>query len=301
MSYANYGPRTDVHPTRHGPRKTTQNKWVVLHTSEGGELTNSAEALSAFMRTPATKSNVASYNCVFDTNQVLLAVPYDVVPYAAGGGNAQGIHGCFPGRANQTRAQWLDETSFAMIEQAALWILDVCDRYDIPPRRITWQQVKNGEMGICDHYDITRAFKKSTHTDVGVDFPWDVLFDEIDAALYPSEPDQPSQPTQPTTPIDPQKDNDMIGLDLGNPPGGSAPADSWWTRMTYTGDSICHVRSPFDQLQVKAKINIVPIKETELSAMLDTVMTIGPSPFHEGGQAPNSALHTKWEQARGRT
>jgi len=293
LSYATYGPRTVVHETRHGPRKTTVNRLIVLHTSEGGELTNSAEALSRFMETPATKSNVASYNAVFDTNQVLLAVPYDVVPYAAGGGNAFGIHGCFPGRANQTRAQWLDETSFAMIEQAALWILDVCDRYDIPPRRISWQQVKNGETGICDHYDITRAFKKSTHTDVGVDFPWDVLFDEIDAALYPpTKPDE--KPTTPT--IDPQKDKDMIALDLGVP-----MQDSWWTRMTYCGDTLTHVVSPADQLQERAKINVTPIKEPELQALLKTVQTIGPSPFHEGGQAPNSVLHVAWEQARGRT
>jgi len=293
LSYATYGPRTNVHPTRHGTRKTTQNKLIVLHTSEGGEMPSSAEALSRFMETPRTATNLASYNAVFDTNQVLLAVPYDVVPYAAGGGNAQGIHGCFPGRANQTREQWLDDTSFAMIEQAALWILDVCDRYDIPPRRITWQQVQAGESGICDHYDITRAFKKSTHTDVGVGFPWDVLFDEIDNALYPAVPDQP-EPDRPT--INPQKDNDMIGLDLGEP-----GVDTWWTRMTYCGDTLTHVVSPADQLQERAKVQITPIKETELMALLATVQTIGPSPFHEGGQAPNSALHTKWEQARGRT
>ena len=226
MSYATYGSRTPVHATRHGPMKTTVNKWVVLHTSEGGETTGSAEALSIFMTQPATKNNLASYNAVFDTDKVIPAVSYHVVPYAAGGGNAQGIHGCFPGRANQTRDQWLDDNSFAMIEQAALWILDVCQEFDIPPRRITWQQVKAGEKGICDHYDITQAFHKSTHTDVGIGFPWDVLFDEIDLALYPPQPPtEPDQPTTPTTPIDPDKDNDMIGLDLGTP-----GTDTWWTR-----------------------------------------------------------------------
>ena len=300
MSYATYGPRTVVHETRYGPRKTTVNKWIVLHTSEGGELTNSAEALSRFMESPGHEVQRGLVQRRLRHQSVLLAVPYDVVPYAAGGGNAQGIHGCFPGRANQTRAQWLDDTSFAMIEQAALWILDVCDRYDIPPRRITWQQVKNGETGICDHYDITRAFKKSTHTDVGVDFPWDVLFDEIDAALYPSEPDQPTQPTTPTTPIDPQKDNDMIGLDLGNPPGGSAPADSWWTRMTYT------VTASATSFAVRPASG--ESQDQHCSDQRDGTVgnarhgeTIGPSPFHEGGQAPNSALHIEWEQARGRT
>jgi len=296
MKYAIYGPRTNVHSTRHGPTKTTKNIYIVLHTSEGGETTASAEALSRFMETPRSGTNLASYNCVFDTDRVLPAVPYNVVPYAAGGGNAVGVHGCFPGRAGQTREQWLDDTSFAMIGQAARWILDVSDELGIPVRRITWQQVHAGESGICDHYDISRAFKKSNHTDVGPGFPWDVLFDEIKEIRVehlPPVPDQP-EPDRPT--INPQKDNDMIGLDLGTP-----GVDTWWTRMTYCGDTLTHVVSPADQLQERAKVQITPIKETELVALLETVQTIGDSPFYDGGQAPNPNLHAAWEAARGRT
>jgi hypothetical protein len=198
LSYATYGPRTPVHATRHGPTKTTKNLWIVLHTSEGGESTGSAEALSIFMTQPATKSNVASYNDVFDTDRVIPAVPYNVVPYAAGGGNAQGIHGCFPGRANQTREQWLDSISRPMIKQAAAWIVDVSIEFKIPLRHITWQQVKAYESGICDHFAITGAFKKTTHTDVGPGFPWDVLFADIDALIVkPTTP--PTQPYPPGT------------------------------------------------------------------------------------------------------
>jgi hypothetical protein len=292
VTYAKYGPRTNVHPTRHGVHKTTRNALAVLHTSEGGELTSSAEALSRFMETPRSGTNLASYNVVFDTDQVIPAVPYDVVPYAAGGGNAIGVHGCFPGRAGQTREQWLDDISFDMIGQAARWLLDVHEELGIPLVRITWQQVQNGASGICDHFDISRAFKKSNHTDVGAGFPWDVLFDEIYEISNESKPDE--KPTTPT--IDPKKDKDMIALDLGVP-----MQDSWWTRMTYCGDTLTHVVSPADQLQERAKIEVTPIKEPELQALLKTVQTVGPSPFYEGGQAPNSALHVAWEQARGRT
>ncbi len=293
MTYAKYGPRTNVHSSRHGPVKNTKNILIVLHTSEGGEQTFSAEALSRFMETPRSGTNLASYNVVFDTDQVIPAVPYNVVPYAAGGGNSVGVHGCFPGRAGQTREDWLDDTSFAMIRQAALWILDVHAELGIPIKRLTWQEVKAGASGVCDHYDITRAFKKTDHTDVGPGFPWDVLFEEIGAVQPPSKPDKP---TKPTTPIDPEKDKDMIGLDLGEP-----GVDTWWTRMTWTGAQLCHTVSPADKVQENAKITIAPITEKELSAMLDTQQTIGASPFHEGGQAPNAALHAKWEAARGRT
>jgi len=87
----------------------------------------------------------------------------------------------------------------------------------------------------------------------------------------------------------------MLALDLGEP-----GVDPWWTRMTYTGDSICHVRSPFDQVQERGKVTTVSVSEEELSAMLKTVTTVGDSPFGPG-QAPNSELNRLWEEARGRT
>lgn len=196
MTFATYGPRTNVHPTRHGGKKTTTTLWIVLHTSEGGEADWSAEALSAFMTTPATATNLASYNDVFDHERVLPAVPHNVIPYAAGGGNALGIHGCFPGLARQTRAEWLDANSLAQIKTAARWIIDVAIEFDIPLIRISWEQVKAGQSGICDHYDISRAFKKSDHTDVGPGFPWDVLFAEI-VRLVDNKPLPPLPPGPP--------------------------------------------------------------------------------------------------------
>lgn len=188
MTFAKYGPRTNVHDTRYGAVKSAgPNLWAILHTSEGGELTNSAEALSSFMTTPATATNVASYHAVFDTDRVLPAVPYDTVAYSAAGGNAQGVHGCFPGKAGQTRTQWLDTNSRAMIRQAAAWLCDVSVQLNIPLAIITPAQMVAKARGIGDHYTVTQAFRKTNHTDVGAGFPWDVLFADIDALtqLYP--------------------------------------------------------------------------------------------------------------------
>ena len=102
--------------------------------------------------------------------------------------------------------------------------------------------------------------------------------------------------TPPTPTPKPKKDVDMLALDFGEP-----GVDSWWTRMTWTGSQLCHTVSPADQFMTRAQVPAEPIEEAELSAMLDTVQTIGDSPFYEGGQAPNSALHIKWQQAQGRT
>jgi hypothetical protein len=201
MTFAKYAPRVRVHDTRHGPIKTSgPNLWIVIHTSEGAELTGSAEQLGLFMGTPATKTNVASYQEVFDTDQVIPAVPHNVVSYAAAGGNAQGIHGCFPGKAGQTREQWLDLNSRAMIRQCAAWCIDVSREQNIPLTRIYSGDLIAGRRGICDHHQVSLAFKRSTHTDVGPGFPWDVLFSDIEELLTPPKP-IPAPAPIPTDPI----------------------------------------------------------------------------------------------------
>jgi hypothetical protein len=108
----------------------------------------------------------------------------------------------------------------------------------------------------------------------------------------------PTEPTEPPSTTD--KEIDMLALDFGNPPGGSEPADSWWTRLTYCGDTLVHVKAPADQLQARGKVPIVPISEEELKALLVNVTTVGDSPFGPG-QAPNPDLDAAWAKARGRT
>ena len=84
----------------------------------------------------------------------------------------------------------------------------------------------------------------------------------------------------------------MLALDFGVP-----GVDDWWTRLTYTGAELVWVVSPADQLQARGGVTVVSISEVELNALLDTVQTVGSSPF----SATNAALDVKWNQARGRT
>lgn len=198
VSYGTYAPPCYVHPDRYGSTKTQgEDLYFVLHTSEGGETTSSAEALCGYMGQPGDRPNSSggvygsSYHIVADTDVLRPAVPYDIVAYSAGGGNARGRHLCFPGKAGQTREQWLDENSRAMIRQAAAWLADQGCGTAFPARRLTVDEVKSGVKGVCDHYDITRAFKKSTHTDLGAGFPWDVLFADVQAILGQTPPPLP--------------------------------------------------------------------------------------------------------------
>jgi hypothetical protein len=44
---------------------------------------------------------------------------------------------------------------------------------------------------------VSLAFKKSTHTDVGPNFPWDILFNDINELLAPKPDPVPPIPTNP--------------------------------------------------------------------------------------------------------
>jgi hypothetical protein len=179
-----YAARCWVHPDRFGVRKSGVNRLFVLHTSEGGETGESAEALCGFMGQPKQtypngSVNLASYHYVVDTDRIHPAVPEDVVAYSAAGANHDGVHACFPGKAGQTRDQWLDVNSRAMIRQAAALIVDRCPPNLIPVVQVTVRQVQAGASGVCDHKVISDAYKRSTHTDVGAGFPWDVLWADV--------------------------------------------------------------------------------------------------------------------------
>ena len=191
---ATYADRITVHPDRYGARKTYgPNLWAVLHTSEGPEHDNAAEQLAGFFGRPGDRDNGrggrygSSYHVIFDTDRIIPAVPYDTVAYSAAGGNARGIHGCFPGRADQTRQQWLTGTSRQMITQCAAWLLDLQAVEHIDLTIIQPPDLQAGRSGVCDHFAVSLAFRRSTHTDVGIGFPWDVLYADVADLLTPPQ------------------------------------------------------------------------------------------------------------------
>jgi hypothetical protein len=193
---ASYAFPVDVHPDRTGAVKSGGNRLFVLHTSEQtSESDKSAEALAKYMESPGDRPNGSggvygsSYHYVVDTDQIIPCVKETVVAYAAAGANHDGIHICFPGRAGQTRTQWLDTVSRAMIRQCAELLVDRAPHTGIPLRDLYDSEVRAGMSGVVDHGCISRVYKKSTHTDVGPAFPWDVLWKDVAALTTPPIPD----------------------------------------------------------------------------------------------------------------
>lgn len=219
-----FGPRAIVHDDRYGAIKARPNRLIVLHTTEGGEGLASAEQLAMFTTLPGDRPNGhggmfgSSYQYVTDTWRIIPLVPENVVSYSAPPANNDGIHIVFPGKAAQTRDEWLDSFTFDYIGQCALLMDDIHERTNIPLEHLTDAEILAGRAGYCDHHAISRTYGQTNHTDVGSSFPWDVL-----ASLLTQHPPAPPTPPEPDmqisilTLVDSEPKASFLGLanDLG--------------------------------------------------------------------------------------
>lgn len=175
-----------VKPAAYGTGRDGHTAMVsVIHYTAGSERSTSAEDGAAYdaRRTDGTSTTYfhdrdSTIQCVLLVNRANAAFHH---------GNRIGIHHELCGTA-QTRAQWLDEASRPTIRRAAKQIVRDHKRLGIPLRRLSpagvracWFTNDRSIGGICGHVDITEAFPEDngTHTDPGEDFPWDVLFSDI--------------------------------------------------------------------------------------------------------------------------
>jgi N-acetyl-anhydromuramyl-L-alanine amidase AmpD len=162
-------------------RRSGQPTVVVIHDTEGNEGITSAEDGAAYdkRRTDGTSTHFFT-----DPNSTVQCVyTWDQANAARATGNHIGIHIEMCGKASQTKAQWGDPNSAAMIDNTAKLVARLCKKYGFPVRRLTVQELQNGGKGIVGHVDITRAFGESDHTDPGPNFPWETLIAKANGYL----------------------------------------------------------------------------------------------------------------------
>lgn len=279
---ANYGPRVDVHPDRQGSDRSDATgamvRNIVLHTSEqsGLEDPNDAEDLARYLESPGDRPSSSkpsgrygsSYHAITDTARILPCVVDHVVAYAAAGGNRYGLHICLPVKARQSRAEWLDAGSRPYIAQAAAYIVDKSHRYGIPIRRITADQLRNGSWGYCDHATVSAAFGRSTHTDCGAHFPWDVLADDIAALLEPPDPEP--------DPVDPPEDAMYF-----------VRVDGDVAQYLVNGNRATWVRTPTEKAAMVDQFGLDPAERIVQRSFLKLLWLDGPQP-----QYNPPAVHT---------
>lgn len=195
----------------------TRRNGVVVHDSEGqeGVLPWGQQASAQLIAMLATKgdrttSSGSTYGSGYqavatETGSFVQVGDDNVGPYHCGTGiNTCMWSICIPGKASQTRAQWLGDVSREYIRGAARYIVD---RWNHDGRvwplefrsgaqlRADQANVRNHPSGYTSHAQVTVSKLTSTnHSDPGPGFPWDVLRADIEALVGVKPAPSPEQP-----------------------------------------------------------------------------------------------------------
>lgn len=141
---------------------------IVMHCTVSRTAAGGARSIAAYFR---SSSAGGSAHYVVDPEEIVQAA-YDSVVcwHAPPNPNSLGVELCDPMDGNARR--WGDRDHQAMLHLAAELVAALCLAYDVPARKLSVAEVKQGRKGICGHDDVSDAFKQSTHWDPGPAFPW---------------------------------------------------------------------------------------------------------------------------------
>ncbi len=143
---------------------------VVMHDMEFPERMTAAEDVARYFQHPDYPSS--AHICV-DNDSIIQCVKDSHEAAGAPGCNHDGIHIELAGYGKQTKREWWDKYSLAMLAIGADAAAQYCLKYNLPPVHLTNQQLERGEKGIVGHAQVSAVYKKSTHTDPGPNFPWE--------------------------------------------------------------------------------------------------------------------------------
>ena len=132
----------------------------------------------------------AHYVCGVDGEEH--CVPENTVAYhAPPNGGSIGIEITAEGGQyanNYTRDQWLSPLVWPAVQRAATRTRDLCARYGIPVVKLSPADLLAGKRGISGHVDVSQAWRQSTHSDPGPNFPWDRFMAEITSPAPTEDP-----------------------------------------------------------------------------------------------------------------
>ncbi|GAA3027160.1 peptidoglycan-binding domain-containing protein [Streptosporangium longisporum] len=168
--------------------RTGKIRVVVVHDMEWSETTTTAEDCARMF---ATMARPASAHVCVDSNSAVRCVADSDTAWAAPGCNHDGLQLEMAGFARQTREQWLDTYSRAMLKQAARVVAAWCKQYDIPIKHLTVAELKAGKKGLVGHVDVSKAYRRTDHHDPGPSFPWDHFLDLV-REYAKGEPSKPA-------------------------------------------------------------------------------------------------------------
>jgi len=155
----------------HGSSNNKPIRRIVLHgTVTPCEPGWARKVVSNWKRTDTPSS--AHY--VVDPKETVQAVYDSVIAYHDGVNRHEiGVEFCDWVGHNGKPApmkRWKGKNHRRMLGRGARLVAELCLAYDVKPVMLTVRRVKRGESGLCEHSDVSKAFRKSTHWDLG-NFP----------------------------------------------------------------------------------------------------------------------------------
>lgn len=153
---------------------------IVIHTTEEPCAPGVARSVANFFKSGATPTSShyivgpdAIYQCVGELD----------VAWHALGANPHSIGIEHTGRAEFTEAQWASPAAQDMLRKSAALAADICKRYEIPVELVDHQGLIERRKGITTHVEVSRAFRKSDHSDPGDHFPLDAWLAMVREAM----------------------------------------------------------------------------------------------------------------------
>jgi hypothetical protein len=156
---------------------------------------DTAAAVARYFAT--TDKKASAHYCVDGGGHIVQTCLEKDVAYAAPGANSNGLHVEMAGRAAQTSEEWHDPYSRKLLVVAARLVADLCAAHRIPVRYVDAAGLVAGgsfARGVTTHHEVTKAFRKSTHTDPGPHFP---IMEFVGLVLGGSPAPQPSPAPSP--------------------------------------------------------------------------------------------------------
>jgi N-acetyl-anhydromuramyl-L-alanine amidase AmpD len=142
---------------------------LVIHTMEAPEKPDTAENVAKWFAGPTAPQASAHY-CI-DNNSIVQCVKDTDVAWHAPGANHNGLGFEHAGYSAQKPADWSDAYSDQMLKLSAGLVAEKCKEHGIPAVYLREADLLAGRRGITGHVQVSRAFKLSTHTDPGPNFP----------------------------------------------------------------------------------------------------------------------------------
>ena len=146
-------------------------KLIVVHTMEAPEASTTAGNVAAWFAGQRGQAPRASAHYCIDDREVICCVEPDRIAWHAPGANWHGIGLEHAGYARQTADEWSDTFSRRMLKLSAVLTAQLCRRFRIPAVYCTAADLRKGSPGITTHAEVSRAWRKSDHTDPGTAFP----------------------------------------------------------------------------------------------------------------------------------